>query len=334
MVSIVLASHGAFAEGIKQSGQMIFGPQEAVEAVVLTPEMGPEDLRAKLLKAISTFENQEQVLFLVDLWGGTPFNQVSLLLEEPGHENWVAVTGLNLPMVIAAYGERMGNESAADIAKAIFPEAVAGVKIKPEALQEIIAGPAAAAPAPTNIPTGAIPPGTVLGDGHIKIAFARIDTRLLHGQVATTVTKMVNPDRIIVCSDAVARDELRKTMIVQAAPPGVKVHVVPISKIIEVSKDPRFGDTKAMLLFETPQDLLRALEGGVDIKEVNLGSMAHSLGKVVVTNAVAMDQDDVDCIEKIASMGVTFDVRKVPADNPEPFDAVMKKAKAELAAQG
>ena len=332
MVSIVLASHGAFAEGIKQSGQMIFGPQEAVEAVVLTPEMGPEDLRAKLLEAISTFENQEQVLFLVDLWGGTPFNQVSLLLEEPGHENWVAVTGLNLPMLIAAYGERMGVESAADIAKAIFPEAQGGVKIKPESLEPASAAAPAAAPA-ANVPTGTIPPGTVLGDGHIKIAFARIDTRLLHGQVATTVTKMVNPDRIIVCSDAVAHDDLRKSMIEQAAPPGVKAHVVPISKIIEVSKDVRFGDTKAMLLFETPQDLLRALEGGVDIKEVNLGSMAHSVGKVVVTNAVAMDQADVDCLEKIASMGVKFDVRKVPADAPEPFDAVIKKAKAELAAQ-
>ncbi|MBR3225585.1 MAG: PTS sugar transporter subunit IIB [Atopobiaceae bacterium] len=334
MVSIVLASHGAFAEGIKQSGQMIFGPQEAVEAVVLTPEMGPEDLRAKLLDAISTFENQKEVLFLVDLWGGTPFNQVSLLLEEPGHENWVAVTGLNLPMLVAAYGERLGDvDSAADIAKAIFPEAQGGVKIKPEDIQPAsAAAPAAAAPAAA--PVGAIPPGTVLGDGHIKIAFARIDTRLLHGQVATTVTKMVNPDRIIVCSDDVSHDDLRKSMIVQAAPPGVKVHVVPISKIIEVSKDVRFGDTKAMLLFETPQDLLRALEGGVDIKEVNLGSMAHSQGKVVVTNAVAMDRADVECIEKIASMGVKFDVRKVPADNPENFEAIMKKAKSELAAQG
>ncbi len=53
--------------------------------------------------------------------------------------------------------------------------------------------------------------------------------------------------------------------------------------MIEVSKDPRFGETKAMLLFETPQDVLKAIEGGVDIKEVNLGSLAHSTGKVVVT---------------------------------------------------
>lgn len=311
---------------------MIFGPQEAVQAVVLTPDMGPDDFRAKLLAAIDTFENQEQILFLADLWGGTPFNQISKLIEERGGEDWVCVTGMNLPMVIEAYGDRMGMDTAKEIAQAIKGESKAGVRIKPESA-DIDDAPAAAAAAPSKAPTGAIPEGTVLGDGKIDIAFARIDTRLLHGQVATTVTKMVNPDRIIVCSDDVCKDDIRKTMIEQAAPPGVKAHVVPIWKMIEVAKDPRFGDTRAMLLFETPQDLLRTLEGGVDIKEVNLGSMAHSLGKVVVTNAVAMDQADVDCLEKIASMGVKFDVRKVPADNPEPFDAVIKKAKSELAAQ-
>ena len=332
MVSIILASHGAFSAGIKESGQMIFGPQEDVEAVVLTPDMGPDDFRAKVLAAIDTFSQKEQILFLADLWGGTPFNQISKLIEERGGEDWVCVTGMNLPMVLSAYGERMGSDSAKEIAQAIKPEAKMGIRIKPESCEVEDSAPAAAA-APAGAPMGAIPEGTVLGDGKIDIAFARIDTRLLHGQVATTVTKMVNPDRIIVCSDDVAKDDLRKSMIEQAAPPGVKAHVVPIWKIIEVSKDPRFGDTRAMLLFETPQDLERALEGGVDIKEVNLGSMAHSLGKVVVTNAVAMDQADVDCLERIAAKGVKFDVRKVPADNPEPFDAVIKKAKAELAAQ-
>ena len=122
-------------------------------------------------------------------------------------------------------------------------------------------------------------------------------------------------------------------LIVQAAPPGVHVHVVPIKKIIEIAHDPRFGNTKAMLLFETPQDMLRAIEGGVDIKEANLGSMAHSVGKVVVTNAVAMDKKDIETLEAIRDHGVKFDVRKVPADGAENFDAMLKKATSELAAQ-
>lgn len=326
MVSIVLASHGTFAEGIKMSGQMIFGQQDDVVAVTLMPEMGPDDLRAKLLEAIGGLGDQDQVLFLVDLQGGTPWNQISLLLDEEGHENWVAVAGLNLPMLVSAYGARMGAETAADVAKEILPEAKGGIVTKPEGI--------APAEAPAAAPVarqGAIPEGTVLGDGHIKITHVRVDTRLLHGQVATTWTKTVSPDRIIVVSDGVAHDQLRKTMIEQAAPPGVPANVVPISKMIEVTKDPRFGATKAMLLFENPQDLLAAIEGGVDIKEANIGSMAHSVGKVVVTNAIAMDNADVETLETLHAKGVALEARKVPSDSPVSYEDLIKKAKSELA---
>ena len=52
-----------------------------------------------------------------------------------------------------------------------------------------------------------------------------------------------------------------------------------------------------------------------------------------MTNAIAMDQADVECLEALAARGVEFDVRKVPADSPENFENMMKKAKSELAAQ-
>ena len=97
-----------------------------------------------------------------------------------------------------------------------------------------------------------------------------------------------------------------------------------------MAKDPRFGNTKAMLLFETPQDALRAIEGGVDIKELNIGSMAHSIGKVVVNKAIAMGPEDIETIEKIKAKGITFNVRKVPSDSNENIDTLLKKAKAEL----
>lgn len=326
MVGIVIASHGELAPGIKQAGSMVFGDQPNVGAVSLMPSMGPDDIRAKIEECISSFDDQDQVLILADLWGGTPFNQASAVLD--GHEDsWAIVTGLNLPMLIEAYASRMSCESAQEVAVAVLKTAREGVRIKPEELEPAEEKPAAAA----AVPQGAIPEGTVLGDGHIKYVLCRIDTRLLHGQVATTWTKTTGPDRIIVVSDAVAHDDLRKSMIEQAAPPGVKAHVVPIDKMIAVAKDPRFGATKAMLLFENPQDLLRAVEGGVDVKKVNLGSMAHSVGKVVVSNAVAMGKEDVETIEALLAKGIEFDVRKVPADSPESIDAMLKKAKAELA---
>ncbi len=325
MVGIILASHGEFANGIFQSGSMIFGEQADVKPCTLMPSEGPEDVRKKMEDAIASFENQEEVLFLVDLWGGTPFNQASALLD--GHEDkWAIVTGLNLPMLIETYASRMSMETAHEIAAHVLQTAKEGVQINPKELEpkeekkEVVA----------DVPQGAIPEGTVLGDGHIKYGLARIDTRLLHGQVATAWTKTINPNRIIVVSDNVAHDALRKSMIEQAAPPGVKANVVPIEKMIQVAKDPRFGATKALLLFETPQDALKAIEGGVDIKELNVGSMAHTQGKAVCTKAIAMGKDDVETFEKLKALGVKFDVRKVPSDSPENFETILNKAKSEL----
>lgn len=326
MVGLILASHGDFANGILQSASMIFGEQANVKAVALYPSEGPDDFRIKVEKAIETFENKDKVLFLVDLWGGTPFNQVNALIN--GHEDdWAIVSGLNLPMLIEAYASRLSMDSVHDIATSIIGVAKEGVKGYPEKLEP---KEKKSNNNDMNFKKG-IPEGTVIGDGRIKYVLARVDTRLLHGQVATSWTKSTNPDRIIVVSDSVSRDDLRKKMIEQAAPPGVKVNVVPIEKMIKVSKDPRFGNIKVMLLFETPQDALRVIEGGVDIKELNLGSMAHSIGKVVVTRAIAMDMNDVETIENIKGKGVSLIVKKVPSDSGENIEALLKKARAELA---
>lgn len=323
MVGIVIASHGELALGIKQSASMIFGEQENVEAVTFMPHEGPEDLQKKLRQAVEAVGNDE-VLFLVDLWGGSPFNQANILFEEATEQRAI-VAGLNLPMVIEAYASRFSMDKAHAIAKAIMPTAIEAVKVRPEALQESIA-PQAAAPA-TSASSQAIPEGTILGDGKLKIVLARIDTRLLHGQVATGWTKETKPDRIIVVSDEVAKDELRKKLIQQAAPPGVTAHVIPIKKLVEVSKDTRFGLTRAMLLFETPQEALEAVEQGVEIPQINIGSMAHSTGKVYVNSALSMSQEDVDALVKLRDKGVVFDVRKVPNDkNLDLFKLIASKA--------
>ena len=83
--------------------------------------------------------------------------------------------------------------------------------------------------------------------------------------------------------------------------------------------------------FETPQDALAAIKGGVDIKELNIGSMAHSVGKVAVSKVLSLDEKDIETFEELKKLGVKFDVRKVPSDSQDNMDEILKKAKAELA---
>lgn len=317
MVGIIIASHGEFAEGILQSATMIVGEQENVAAVVLQPSEGPDDIRKKIEEAAASFDTDE-VLVLADLWGGTPFNQANSIYEQ-NKDKWAIVAGLSLPMLIEALTARYSMNESHAIARAIVPVAQENVKVKPESLAAVEK---TAAPVET---AQALPEGTVVGSGRIDIGLARVDSRLLHGQVATAWSKDIKPTRIIVVSDEVSKDELRKSLITQAAPPGVKANVIPISKMIEIWKDPRFGRTRALLLFENPHDVLRVMEGGVELDEVNIGSMAHSEGKVMINNVLSVDEADVKVLHALKDKGVTFDVRKVPSDQRKNMLELLKK---------
>ncbi|VHB74549.1 PTS sugar transporter subunit IIB [Streptococcus pyogenes] len=325
-IGIIIASHGKFAEGIHQSGSMIFGEQEKVQVVTFMPNEGPDDLYGHFNNAIQQFDADDEILVLADLWSGSPFNQASRVAGENPDRKMAIITGLNLPMLIQAYTERLMDAGAGveQVAANIIKESKDCIKALPEDLNPVEE--TAATEKVVNALQGAIPAGTVIGDGKLKINLARVDTRLLHGQVATAWTPASKADRIIVASDEVAQDDLRKQLIKQAAPGGVKANVVPISKLIEASKDPRFGNTHALILFQTPQDALRAVEGGVEINELNVGSMAHSTGKTMVNNVLSMDKEDVATFEKLRDLGVTFDVRKVPNDSKKNLFELIQKA--------
>ncbi|QIL50370.1 PTS mannose transporter subunit IIAB [Weissella coleopterorum] len=316
MVNFIIASHGEFASGIKMSGQMIFGDQENVEVVTFMPNEGPDDLHQKFVDAINRFEggDDSQVLFLVDLWGGSPFNQANLIVAEHP-DNMAMIAGLNLPMLIEAYSARFTQDNAAEIAKSLVPMAREGVKSIPEA--ENMTSSAQKTSADTN---------QGLKKGKMKINLARIDTRLLHGQVATAWTPDSKANRIIVVSDNVAKDDMRKNLIIQAAPNGINANVIPVDKMIEIMKDDRMGGVEAFLLFENPQDALRAVEGGVPLDSINVGSMAHSTGKTMVNKVLSMDQADVATFEKLSGLGVKFDVRKVPSDSKADLFNLIQKA--------
>lgn len=148
----------------------------------------------------------------------------------------------------------------------------------------------------------------------MKIVLARIDNRLIHGQVATVWAKVTNCQRIIVCDDDVAKDKIRSTLLKQVAPPGIKSSVVSVDKAIRVYNNPKYADDKCLLLFTCPQSVLRMVEGGVDIKSVNVGGMSFTQGKRQINNAVSVDDDDVAAFKALSDKGIEIEYRKVDTD--------------------
>ncbi|AIM24326.1 mannose/fructose/sorbose PTS transporter subunit IIB [Melissococcus plutonius] len=159
----------------------------------------------------------------------------------------------------------------------------------------------------------------------MDIRLVRIDDRLLHGQVATVWTKATKINRILIVSDKVAEDTLRKNLLIQAAPPEVLVNILPIQKMIDIYLDERFDHFKAMLLFTNPTDVVRIIKGGIKITEINVGGMSFQIGKQMITNAIAVDQTDIAAFNYLHNQGIQLEIRKVVTDSRLDMMNLLKK---------
>ncbi|KAA5923974.1 PTS mannose transporter subunit IIAB [Pantoea sp. Bo_2] len=304
-IAIVIGTHGWAAEQLLKTAEMLLGEQENIGWIDFVPGENAETLIEKYQARLAELDTSKGVLFLVDTWGGSPFNAASRIVVDKQHHEVIA--GVNIPMLVEtlmARDDDPGFDELVAVAVETGREGVKALKAKEEVPASSAVKPAAAAQ-----PAKPMAPGD-----HMKIGLARIDDRLIHGQVATRWTKETNVQRIIVVSDEVANDHVRKTLLTQVAPPGVTAHVVDVDKMVRVWNNPKYGQDRVMLLFTNPTDVLRVVEQGVDIKTVNIGGMAFRQGKTQVNNAVSVDEKDIAAFRKLNERNIELEVRKVSSD--------------------
>ncbi|WP_313080345.1 PTS mannose transporter subunit IIAB [Atlantibacter sp.] len=308
-IAIVIGTHGWAAEQLLKTAEMLLGEQENVGWIDFVPGENAETLIEKYTAQLSKLDTSQGVLFLVDTWGGSPFNAASRIVVDKEHHEVIA--GVNIPMLVETLMARDDNPSFDELVALAVETGREGVKaLKAKPIEK-----AAPAAAPTAAAPKAATPTKPMGpDDYMVIGLARIDDRLIHGQVATRWTKETNVSRIIVVSDEVAADTVRKTLLTQVAPPGVTAHVVDVAKMIRVYNNPKYARERVMLLFTNPTDVERVVEGGVNITSVNIGGMAYRQGKTQVNNAVSVDSNDIDAFNKLNARGIELEVRKVSND--------------------
>lgn len=158
----------------------------------------------------------------------------------------------------------------------------------------------------------------------MNIVLARIDDRLIHGQVATVWSKATHCEHIIVCDDEVASDRIRAALLKQLAPAGIKSHVVDLAKAVRIYNNPKYEDARCLLLFTNPESVLYLVEHGVKIESVNIGGMSFREGKHQVTSAVSVDDADIAAFQKLAELGITCEIRKVDTDRKVNLMDVLK----------
>ncbi|EAG2878204.1 PTS fructose transporter subunit IIB, partial [Listeria monocytogenes] len=118
----------------------------------------------------------------------------------------------------------------------------------------------------------------------------------------------------------------RKTLVKQAAPPGIKVNVINVEKAIKVFNNPKYKNETVFFLFTNPSEVLEMVRGGIPIKSINIGGMQFKQGRKQVTKAVSITDNDAVAFKQLVSEGVELDLRVIASDAKGDFEEKMKEA--------
>jgi PTS system ascorbate-specific IIA component len=120
MIGVLVVTHGSIGEALLTSAAQILGAAPAqVATLSVWRQDDPDDLVLRARELLETLDAGDGVLVLTDIFGATPGNVVSRLLEDGRVEG---VSGASLPMLLRVLTSRngsAGNKLSAAVQRAI-----------------------------------------------------------------------------------------------------------------------------------------------------------------------------------------------------------------------
>ena len=100
----------------------------------------------------------------------------------------------------------------------------------------------------------------------MQIVLARIDDRLIHGQVVVGWVTYTGANHIVVINDTVAKNEMQRTLLEIAVPVHLRVTICIVDEAPSKINDVEFKNDKGLLLFTNPIDVQNYSENAMHLK--------------------------------------------------------------------
>ncbi len=159
-----------------------------------------------------------------------------------------------------------------------------------------------------------------------KVVLARVDSRLIHGQVATNVSKSAGANALFVADDVSANDEFTKNIIISAgSQTGHKVRVLKEDGAVRYWNDRQYDEFNVMLITKSIEVMYKILKAGVPVAELNIGGIPQTDGTIKVINEVSINQAQLDLLVDLKqSLGINIYFQATPSLKKVSLDEAVK----------
>lgn len=144
------------------------------------------------------------------------------------------------------------------------------------------------------------------------ITIARIDERLIHGQIAYAWTMEYKSHAVMAIDEEAAKDSFQKTLLEMACPKDLKCFVVGKEKAVELLK--KYENKKIFIVVKDPAILLYLVENGISIPSINVGGLYFKEGRKQISKTIYLDDVLTENFQKLHDLGVELETRTTPRD--------------------
>ncbi|MDF7639368.1 PTS sugar transporter subunit IIB [Lactobacillus sp. ESL0791] len=149
----------------------------------------------------------------------------------------------------------------------------------------------------------------------MNIVGARVDQRLVHGQVANLWTPNLQVERIIVVDDDASKSDIQKSGLRMATPMTTRLSVLTADVAADHLNNERYGKQRLFIVAKRPERFLDLIDRGVKIETVNVGNMPKGDDTTALTKQVSVNQADVEVFKQLIDKGVKLTVQLTPRDD-------------------
>ncbi len=147
----------------------------------------------------------------------------------------------------------------------------------------------------------------------MPVLLARVDNRLVHGQVLEAWVPRLAVNAILVVDPELVGDSLQQGILEGLSRPGLEIRLVGPLEAADLL-DHAWANKRVLLIFRGVCQAIEALQAGVCYERLSLGNVHPRPESRLVTPSVYLTDGDVGCLATIAGRGVELEARAVPAD--------------------
>ncbi len=153
----------------------------------------------------------------------------------------------------------------------------------------------------------------------MPIVLARVDCRLVHGQVLETWVPHTGANCLLVVNDDLDANPILRSVMEIAVPSSIRVMFRRVGEAAEAVSEIDRRNARAILLCATLQDALRIFRAGVRFTALNVGNLHHAEGKVEISPSVYFAPGDFEAVDSLSRLGVAVTVRSTPFEAAAPY---------------